>query len=63
MLMDESGIIRGIEKMIAGNSNPVIDLNKEDSMTLNLKTIIENHYKDKVEIKEDSQAYHIHFIK
>lgn len=63
MIMYQSKIISDIEKMIAGKINPVIDLDKKDSMSLNLKTIIESHYKNQIKIKEDSQAYHIYFIK
>jgi hypothetical protein len=62
VIMDQTKIIGDIEKMIAGKSNPVIDLDKTDKMSLNLKTIIESHYKSKVEIKEDNQAYHIYFV-
>ena len=61
MMMDNSKLIKGIEKMIAGKNHPVIPLEKSNPSSKIVKEIIQSHYKNKVEIKEDNEAYHIHF--
>ena len=61
LMMDNSKIIKGIEKMIAGKTNPMIPLEKSNPASLTVKEIITSHYKNKVEVKEDDEAYHIHF--
>ncbi|MEM2956579.1 MAG: hypothetical protein QW041_03355 [Candidatus Pacearchaeota archaeon] len=60
--MDSSEFIKKIEKLITEKYNPVILLDKKDPFVLIKKGIIESCYGSNIEIKEDNEVYHIHFI-